>query len=102
MNDKKREKVVHCWGKTGLLAIWDVNERAALVPKAFAETSRLFPSRDMDNRGAMNEHDVIASSRVRRGRGRGSSIPPVTAASQALAFNRTRTREVCPAARMDA
>ena len=57
MNDKKREKVVHCWGKTGLLAIWDVNERAALVPKAFAETSRLFPSSDIDNSGAVNEHD---------------------------------------------
>jgi hypothetical protein len=28
MNDKKREKVVHCWKKTGLIAIWDVNEQA--------------------------------------------------------------------------
>ena len=25
MNEKKREKVVHCWEKTGLLAILDVN-----------------------------------------------------------------------------
>ena len=40
MNEKKQVKVVHCWEKTGLLAIWDVNERAALVPKAFADVSR--------------------------------------------------------------
>ncbi len=52
MNDRKREKVVHCWGKTGLLAIWDVTECAALAPNAFAETSRLFHSRNnVDNSG---------------------------------------------------
>jgi hypothetical protein len=55
MNDRMQEKVVHCWGKTGLLAIWDVTERAALALKAFAETSRLFPSRfNVDNSGAVN------------------------------------------------
>jgi hypothetical protein len=58
MNDKKREKVVHCWRKTGLTAIWDVNERAILTPKAFAETARLFPGHDnVDNSGVVNEED---------------------------------------------
>ena len=58
MNDKKKEKVVHCWKKTGLIAIWDVNERAILVPKAFAETARLFPGHDnVDNSGVANEED---------------------------------------------
>lgn len=58
MNEKKREKVVHCWEKTGLLAIWDVNERATMLPKAFADTSRLFPGNNhMDVRGLANEED---------------------------------------------
>ena len=57
---------------------------------------------DESEGSAPGESVVIALSRVLRGRGRGCSIPPVTAASQALAFNRTRTREVRPAARMDA
>ena len=58
MNDKKRENIVHCWGKTGLLAIWDVNERAGLAPKAFAEVTRLFPGHEKDDTsGAVNDQD---------------------------------------------
>ena len=58
MNDKKREKVVHCWKKTGLIAFWDVNERAILTRKAFAATARLFPGHDnVDNSGVVNEED---------------------------------------------
>ncbi len=54
-SDKKLENVVHCWGKTGLLPIWDVMERAGLAPKALAETSRLFPSRNnVVNSSAVN------------------------------------------------
>ena len=49
MNEKKREKVVHCWEKTGLLAIWDINKRSVLAPQAFAQTARLFPGRDNDD-----------------------------------------------------
>ena len=60
MNEKKQEKVMHCWEleKTGLLAIWDVNEQATLVPKAFADTSRLFPgNNNNDDSGLANEED---------------------------------------------
>ncbi len=39
IHEKKQEKVVNCWGKTRLLAIWDVDELASLVPKAFADVS---------------------------------------------------------------
>jgi hypothetical protein len=58
MNEKKREKVVHCWEKAGLLAIWDVNERAVLAPQAFSQTARLFPGHNNDdNSGVGNEVD---------------------------------------------
>ena len=61
MNEKKRDKVVHCWGKTGLLAIWDVNERAVLAPEAFSQTARLFPGHNNDdNSGLGNEVDDSA------------------------------------------
>ncbi len=61
MNEKKREKVVHCWEKTGLLAIWDVNERAVLAPQAFSQTARLFPGHNNDdNSGVSNEVDDSA------------------------------------------
>lgn len=62
MNEKKREKVVHCWEKTGLLAIWDVNERAVLVPRALSQTARLFPGHayDHDNSGVGNDVDDSA------------------------------------------
>ena len=61
MNEKKREKVVHCWGKTGLLAIWDISERATLAPQAFAEAARLFPGRDnVDDSGVANQVDDSA------------------------------------------
>ena len=46
MNNKKSESVVHCWEKTGLLAIWNVDERAHMAPKAFAEVARLFQGRE--------------------------------------------------------
>jgi len=49
---------VHCWGKTGLLAIWDVDEQATLVPEASANTSRLFPGNtNIDDSGLSNEED---------------------------------------------
>ena len=35
MKDKKRENVVHCWEKTGILSIWNVDEWARLAPRAF-------------------------------------------------------------------
>jgi hypothetical protein len=67
MNEKKQEKVVHCWGKTGqksgFLAIWDVNEQTTLVPKAFADTSRLFPgSNNIDDSGFANERMTMRLS----------------------------------------
>ncbi len=49
MNEKKREKVVHCWEKTGLQAIRDVNERAVLAPQAFAQTASLFSGHNHDD-----------------------------------------------------
>ena len=35
---------MHCWGMTGILAIWnvDASERALLASTAFAEVARLF------------------------------------------------------------
>ncbi len=61
MNEKKREKVVHCWEKTGLLAIWDVNERAVLTPQGFSQTAHLFPGHhNDDNSGVGNEVDDSA------------------------------------------
>ncbi len=55
MNKKRREKVVHCWEKTGLLAIWDVNELAVLVPQDFIKVHVSFPANDADNSGVGNE-----------------------------------------------
>jgi hypothetical protein len=49
MKEMKREKVVHYWEKTGLLAIWDVNERPVLAPQAFSHTARLFPGHKNDD-----------------------------------------------------
>ena len=69
MNEKKRESIVHCWEKTGILAVWNVNERASLSRNAFAETARLFPGHvnddnsgevnDMDNQGLFDEFTVL-------------------------------------------
>jgi hypothetical protein len=61
MNDKKREKVMLCWEKTGLLAIWDVNKQAVLAPQAFGQAKRLSPSHENDdNSGVANEVDDSA------------------------------------------
>ncbi len=58
MNEKTQEKVMHCLEKTGLLAIWAVNEQAKFVPKAFAGTSRLFPGNNNNNdSGSAKEED---------------------------------------------
>ncbi len=58
MNERKQKKVMHSWQKTGLLAVWDVNAQATLVPKAFADTSRLFPgNNNYDDSGLANEED---------------------------------------------
>ena len=60
MNDKKRENVVHCWEKTGILSIWNVDERARLAPRAFSEVARLFPGNDNDKNdtsGSVNDVD---------------------------------------------
>jgi hypothetical protein len=52
---------VHCWEKTGLLAIWDVNERSVLAPQAFSQTERLFPGHgNDDNSGVGSEVDDSA------------------------------------------
>jgi hypothetical protein len=60
MNEKKQEKVKHCWNKTGILAIWDVHERSMLTPQAFQEVARLFPSHDIaDTSGVANETDDL-------------------------------------------
>jgi len=59
MNDKKSESVVHCWEKTGLLAIWNVNERACMAPNPFAEVAGLFPGHEKDDTsGAVNDIDI--------------------------------------------
>ena len=42
-------------GKTGFLVICDLNERDTLVPKAFADISRLFPGNNSDDGGFANE-----------------------------------------------
>ena len=58
MNATKREKVSHCWEKTGLLALGDVSKRSVLTPEAFAQTARLFPSHSNDDvSGEANEID---------------------------------------------
>ena len=59
MNDKKSQSVVHCWEKTGLLAIWNVDERACMAPNPFAEVARLFPGHEKDDTsGAVNDIDI--------------------------------------------
>ena len=58
MNEKKLENIVHCWGKTGILAIWNVYERVLLAPEAFAEVARLFPRHEKyDTSCAVNDED---------------------------------------------
>jgi hypothetical protein len=64
MNATKKEKVVHCWDKTGLLAIWDVSKRSVLTPVAFAQTARLFPGHHNDDvSGEANEIDDSSADR---------------------------------------
>ena len=41
MNEKKRENIVHCCEKTGIHAIWNVDERALLASTAFAEVAKV-------------------------------------------------------------
>ena len=60
MNERKRVKVEHCWRKTGLLDIWDVEKRSFLMTTAVSEISRLFPnSQHVDQSGVSNEIDDI-------------------------------------------
>ena len=58
MNEKKQENIVHCWEKTEILAIWNVDEQALLAPTAFAEVARLFSGHEKyDASGAVNDED---------------------------------------------
>jgi hypothetical protein len=49
LNATKKEKVMHCWEKTGLLAIWDVSKQSVLAPVAFTQTVPLFPGQHNDD-----------------------------------------------------
>ena len=49
---------MHCLEKTGILAIWNVDERALLAPTAFTEVARLFRWHEKyDKSGAFNDKD---------------------------------------------
>jgi hypothetical protein len=58
--EHQRENVVYCRESciVGLLAIWVLNELAALAPQAFSQTARFFPCHEIDdNSQAGNEFD---------------------------------------------